>query len=93
MSGQDNAAYTRIPAVSQALGFCGVPFVMKATPKTTSEIIRVLDELVGRGNYVYDTVEDVWVALDPSYTGSGRGFLLFEPAGYWSHFELPAALS
>jgi hypothetical protein len=66
---------------------------MDTKPTTVAGMTRLLDELVGRGNYTYDPVADVWVTPNPDYTGPGRGFILLQRGGFYSTVVLPDALT
>lgn len=49
-----------------------------------------MQDVFGRGNYVFDPDGDVWVAVDKDYSGDGRGFVVVERGGNWFPAVIPA---
>lgn len=60
---------------------------------TDDGMIRFLDNLFGVGAWVYDTTEDVWVAVNKRHTGPGRGFTVVQRGGDWFDVVLPDAIT
>jgi hypothetical protein len=57
---------------------------------TDEAMSHFMIDVFGRGNFVFDPAADVWVAVDRDYAGEGRGFVVVQRGGDWSHAVIPA---
>jgi hypothetical protein len=62
---------------------------MRKATSTDAGMTRLLNDLLGPGNYVYDPSQDVWVAPNVRHTGPGRSFTVIRRGGSWFNVTIP----
>lgn len=64
--------------------------ILKFNQKMLENMPQTLDDMVGKGQWIFDKEENLYIIKNPNYKGPLFGFIAIRPDGTWFAGERPA---